>query len=73
MIAGSGNERNSERSLGRCHCVRHGHDLNSREDSFLGSVLKMPKPNCAYITAGKCDKTARVGVVGGGIALQAGR
>jgi len=48
MIASSGNEINSERGLGQCHCVRHDHDLNSREVSFLGSVLKMP---CQSLTA----------------------
>jgi len=69
MIASSGNEIN----LGQLHCVRHGHDLNSIEDSFLGSVLKMPKPNCACITGDTCNKTARGGVVGRGTALKAGR
>jgi hypothetical protein len=73
MIAISRNERNSERSLGQCHCFRHGHDLNSREDSILGSVLKMPKPNCAYITVGTWDKMTEGGVVSWGTALQAGR
>jgi hypothetical protein len=64
MIASSGKEINSERNLGQCHCVRHSHGLNSPEDSFLDSVLKMPKPNRAHITVGTCDKTARVGVAG---------